>query len=338
MHKRNFCFPFALALLVASSALVQARESDRALIITSSNEQQNQLLVYNRAGHLLQSVPTEGTGGVSGNSGGIATTQRLLAVVNFGSQSVSLFAIHERGLELIQKIETLSKPVSVAFGEDHLYILGTTTVESHEIFGFHVARHADGMSNLLKADGSSAQVGVLPGELIITEKSNAIETVKLENGGAVNGIATLVSDIPENVNTPFGLITRGDNAYVTIAHANETSLIRNDRVLTTVGSGGQMSPCWLALDGPFLFSSNSPSLSISRYAVYGQHIVLDQEVAAHLAGAPTDSAAGNGLFAVVDGSGHLSIFAIDEDGGLTLTSAPVVGSVANGLAIIHPEG
>jgi hypothetical protein len=336
LHKRNLCAP-ALALFAVSSLVASAHDADQTLIITSSNQTQNELLVYDNAGHLLQSLPTQGAGGVGGNAGGIAATRRLVAVVNFSSQSVSIFGVRERGLDLLQKIEPASKPVSVAFGDDHLYILGDTSVESHWISESHISHHADGVSNLLKADGSAAQVGVLPGELIITEKSNVIETVKLAGDGAVDGPATLVSNIPTNVDTPFGLITRGDNAYVTIAHANETSLVRDDRVLTTTGSGTQKSPCWLALEGPFLFSSNSPSLSISRYAVYGQHVVLDNEVAARLAGAPTDIAAVHGLLAVLDGSGHLSIFNVDEDGDLTLAAAPQVGSVANGVVIVHRE-
>jgi hypothetical protein len=33
------------------------------------------------------------------------------------------------------------------------------------------------------------------------------------------------------VNAPFGLVTRNNDAYVTIAHANEISLVRNDAVV-----------------------------------------------------------------------------------------------------------
>jgi len=191
---------------------------------------------------------------------------------------------------------------------------------------------------LLLADGSAAQVGVLPGQLIISEKSNVIETVNLRHDGAVTGAATPVQGIPANVDTPFGLITRGNNAYVTIAHADEISLVRNGQVLTTTGSGTQHSPCWLTLVGPFLFSSNSPSLSISRFAVYGQKIVQDAAVAATLAGAPTDIDSSVGLVAVIDGSNTLSIFNVDEDGNLTLHSSASIPAGANGVAVIPSDG
>jgi hypothetical protein len=204
--------------------------------------------------------------------------------------------------------------------------------------GSDVDSNPDGVVALLVADGSAAQVGVLPNQLIITEKSATIETVNLLSDGAASGVATLVQNIPANPLAPFGLVTRGNNAYVTIAHSNEITLVRNGTVLTVTGSGTQNAPCWLALVGPFLFSSNSPSMSVSRYAVYGQKIVQDAAVAAQFNGDPTDIASGGGLVAVIDGGGHLSIFSVDEDGNLTLLqAASTIPSAANGVAIVRHE-
>jgi hypothetical protein len=191
--------------------------------------------------------------------------------------------------------------------------------------------------SLVVADGSAAQVGVLERQLVITEKSNMIETVDLFPGGAVGGIATAVKNIPANVNTPLGLVTRGDNAYVTIAHANEISLVRNGAILTITNSGTQNAPCWLTLVGPYLFSSNSPSMSVSKYAVFGQRIVQVTAVAASFSGDPTDIASGEGLVAVIDGSGSLttlSILSVDQDGNLTLQAASTISGAANGVAVV----
>jgi hypothetical protein len=213
-------------------------------------------------------------------------------------------------------------------------------VESHENFDFGVSSSPDGVAALLVADGSAAQVGVLEDQLIFTEKSNAIETVGLNGNGAVSGTATMIRNIPANVNTPFGLITRDNDAYVTIAHANEISLVRDDAVVTTTGSGTQSSPCWLALDGPFLFSSNSPSLTVSRYVVYGEKIVQAVAVAATFNGEPTDIAYREGLLTVVDGSGaisHLSIFDVDGNGNLKLKGVTTINSAANGAAIVGAD-
>jgi hypothetical protein len=341
-QRRNFqeepmkksCFLAMLVSLIGAGTAVQAETDQNALVVTASNATQNQLLVYNSGGQLIQTVSTQGQGGVSGNAGGIEKKGGLVAVVNFGSQSVSIFERGDNSFHMKQLVPTVSSPVSVAFGPSHLYILGTTQVESHRMDGSDVHSSPDGVAALLKADGSAAQVGVVPNQLIIAEKSNMIETVNLLPGGAVSGVATAVQNIPANVNTPFGLVTRGNDAYVTIAHADEISLVRNGTVLTVTGSGTQHSPCWLTLVGPFLFSSNSPSLSVSRYAVYGQKIVQDAAVAAQLSGDPTDIASGGGLVAVIDGSGHLSIFSVDEDGNLTLQGAAAISTAANGVAVV----
>jgi hypothetical protein len=332
---RKFRVFSALFPLIAAGTAAQAVTDQGAMVVTASNAATNQLLVFNTAGNLIQTVSTQGKGGASGNAGGIETNGDLLAVVNYGSQSVAIFERQENGFQFKKVVPTVANPVSVAFGGEHLYILGAAKVESHHIDASDVSSTPDGVVTLLVADGSAAQVGVLPNQLIISEKSAVIETVNLLSDGAVTGVPTLVQNIPANPMAPFGLVTRGNNAYVTIAHSNEITLVRDDKVLTVTGSGTQNAPCWLALTGPFLYSSNSPSMSISRYAVYGQKIVQDAAVAASLNGDPTDIASKGGLVAVIDGGGHLSIFSIDEDGNLTLLqTASAIPAAANGVTIV----
>jgi hypothetical protein len=335
----------ALAIIgtAANPAIAQSHATPE-LVLTATNASPNTLLVYDPSGNLLQSIATHGHGGVSGNAGGIAKHRGQVAVVNFGSSDVSVFDLGADGrrLHLQDLVPAVANPVSVAFGYNHLYILSTTSVESHLVSPAGVDPQPDGTATLLHADGSAGQVGVVTGQLVITEKSNAIESVALTADGAVTGSANLVSDIPANVNTPLGLATRGNDAYVTIAHANEISLVRDDAVLTITPSVTQHAPCWLALDGPFLFSANSPSLSVSRYAVYGQHIIQDAAVAATFEGDPTDIGYGAGRLVVIDSDGtnsHLSIFKVDEDGNLTLgdvvTFAGVVST--NGVVVLTSD-
>jgi hypothetical protein len=328
----------AMMMLLAGAA--QAHEG-AALIVTSSNTPNNQLLVYGPTGALLKQIPTQGQGGVGGNAGGIAQNRDRLAVVNFGSGNVSVFVKDaERGsLHLESVVAAIANPVSVAFSDDHLYILTTTHVESHPISHGGVTAGADGSAALLVADGSAAQVGVVTGQLIISEKSNVIETVNVNRRGAVAGKATLVANIPANVNAPFGLATRGRDAYVTIAHADEIGLVRNDEVLAVTGSGTQHSPCWVTLAGPYLFSANSPSHSVSRYVIHGQKITQDEAVVASFNGSPTDITYGAGLVAVVDSDGtvsHLSVFDVDEDGTFGLFGVATISTVTtNGVAILY---
>ena len=330
---------------VISGAAVPSASAAGAgtLIITSSNAANNTLLVYDTQGTLLQALPTGGNGGVGGNAGGIAASRDAVAVVNFGSGTVTIFRRGDNDLALDQELTTASDPVSVAFGKDHLYILGTTTIESHRLDAAWVDPDPDGMNELLRADGSAAQVGVVGDQLLVTEKSGAVETIGL-SGGVVTGPAVAV-EIPAGSDTPLGLVTRGANGYVTIAHSDQIGLVKNGQLLalTATGSGfptgpGQQAPCWLALVGPYLFSSNSPSHTISRLIATGNSILIDVPEAAHTGGAPTDIAATADLLAVIEANGagqsHLTQFAFADNGGLTMTATSAIAAAANGVVIL----
>src|SRR5258708_28458618 len=125
---KKACVLAAIVLLAGAVGAVRAADDQETLVVTSSNASSNELLVYDTRGALVQTVPTLGQGGVGGNSGGIAIQDDIVAVVNFGSQSVSLLTRDGIGFAFRQAVTTVSAPVSVAFGKDHLYILGTTTV------------------------------------------------------------------------------------------------------------------------------------------------------------------------------------------------------------------
>src|SRR5689334_23050626 len=123
---KSFVFQAAALLLgVAASLQAQPGRAAGPVVLTTSNAQNNQLLVYDTAGTLLQAVPTQGQGGVSGNAGGIAVHAGMVAAVNYGSKNVSIFARELNGFKVKDTIPAASSPVSVAFGRNHLYILGT---------------------------------------------------------------------------------------------------------------------------------------------------------------------------------------------------------------------
>ena len=333
-------------LLLGAGATVSADVDSRTVIVTSSNAAANELLVFDTTGGLVQSVPTQGQGGVGGNAGGIATQGGTVAVVNFGSQSVSIFDRGPQGFRVRQVLPTVSQPVSVAFGQDHLYVLGTTTVESHRIVGATVDTAADGVVGLLRADGSSAQVGVVDDQLVISEKSGVIEVTDLRDGAVVGAPANV--EIPAGSDTPFGLVTRGNNGYVTIAHSDEISLIKNGRLVTLAATGsgfpngpGQQAPCWITLVGPYLFTSNSPSHSISRLIATGGRILLDVPVAAQTTGAPIDITSDGDLLAVVEDNGngqsHLTQFRIDDNDNLVQVATTAIAASANGVASVFQK-
>ena len=333
---------FTTAAVLIAAGATSAADRHRPVIVTASNAVQNELLVFDTGGVLLESVSTLGQGGASANAGGIATANELLAVVNFGSLTVSVFSREDAGFELRQVVPARSNPVSVAFGQDHLYVLGTTTVESHRIGQDGIEDAPDGVATLQAADGSAAQVGVVGDQLLLTEKSGHIQSVRLR-AGAVTG-TPLAVQLPQGASdTPFGFATRGSYAYVTVAASDAVAVVKDATVTDvavtgTPGGQGQHSPCWAALAGPYLFTTNSPSHSISRLIVGGRHIALDEPVAAQTGGAPIDVAAAGDLLVVVESNGgglsHLTQFRLDEDGNLTQAVTTAIASSANGVAIV----
>lgn len=331
----------ALFLCVLAFHTVQAQPPHQVVVTASNDANNNELLIYDTQGNFLEAVSTKGQGGIPANKtgGGVAKKDQLIAVVNFGSQSVSLFKQQGYGFILSQVLPTVSKPVSVAFGHDHLYILGATMVESHKVNGDSVDERPDGTTRLLMADGSAGQVGVLTNQLIISEKTHTIELVDLLNGAVTEKVSAVQLPPPPNNDTPVGLVTRGDVAYVTIAHSDKVGIVKDNKLIALVPSDGQHAPCWLALTGPWLYSSNTPSHTISRYKVTDTSIVLAEPIAIKIpTGLPSDIDAEKGLLAVLDtgnGPGHVTQFQIDNEGKLRFMNVALTAPTANGIAIVQ---
>lgn len=337
---KNLFFIFSIFLLSLASSTIQAATSPYVVVTASNNTNSNELLIYDADGKLVQSLPTGGKGGVSPNivGGGIAKSDNLVAVINYGSQSVSLFKQQGDAFKLAQVLPSVSKPVSLAFGHNHLYILGTTTIESHKLNGDFVMDRPDGTSRLYVGDGSAAQVGVLPNHLIISERSNTIELVELRDGVVTSNINPVQLPPPPGNDTPVGLVTRGDAAYVTIAHSDKVGLVKNGKLVTLLSSESQHAPCWLTLLGPWLFCSNTPSKTISRYKVTENSLVLDELIAVRVqSGEPSDIDAEDGILGVLDtghGAAHVSQFQVDNNGNLRLLNTTSTANTANGVAVI----
>jgi hypothetical protein len=113
--------------------------------------------------------------------------------------------------------------------------------------------------------------------------------------------------------------------------------VKNGGLVALTGSGTQHAPCWLALVGAYLYSSNSPSHSISRYVVSGAAVTLDEPIVASTAGAPTDIASSGRTVAVIDGGAqtHLTQFDLDDAGDLHQRAVSLVVNGANGVAVIE---
>lgn len=337
---RKLFYALVVLLFTWDFSTLQVNANLYEVVIASNNANHNELLVYNTKGKLVKALSTEGRGGVPSHiiGGGVAKTNGLVAVINYSSQTVALFKLQRGAYTLVQLIPTISQPVSVVFGNQHLYILGTTTIESHALHGDGIDINPDGSSALLIGDGSAAQVGFLLNQLIITERSNMVELVELINGAVTNKINSVLLPPPPGNNTPLGLTTRCNSAYVAIAQSDTLCLVHENTLVATASSESQHIPCWLTHAGPWLFCSNAQSKSISRYSISENSLTLNELIAAYTEGQPTDIDAGEGILAVIEtrnkNNSYLSQFQMDENGELELINSMPIPSTANGVAII----
>jgi len=321
------------------------------LFLTATNGATNYLAVINVRTKETKYVVTGGLGGASGNAGGVAVDGPLAAVVNFGSTNVTIFVRHGDSMQPTQVIATASKPVSVAFGHNHLVVLGQTTAESFPVHGTDVGKYADGTVPLLKGDKSAAQIVTFNGGVVYTEKSGSVAELSLSgNGpGGLSGPNSPVALPPApNNDTPFGMIARGANVYLTIAHSDLEALVANGQIVSTAAGptpfrnpAGNIihAPCWNALYGQFLYSADSPGKQLLRYLVSDTNVFFDKPAVATLAGPPTDLAVEEHLLGVIDGgdgvTSNASLFDISPEGELTLRFAVKIAGPINGAAIVR---
>jgi hypothetical protein len=342
----------AMLTLAVSIATADAQEHGPTLAVTMTNDPiVNEIKVYDAGtGTLLQTLSTQGKGGAGGNARGVKQFDgALVAAVNNGSGTVALFKRDGNGLKFERLISTTSAPVSIDFGNDHLYVAGATTVDSFVVHG-NTVQGLDGTAGLELAtggappNGSTAQVGVIDDkQLLVTLKADpdpgTVDVIALRDGRITGAAATAVS-APAGTLTPFGFAVYPDGtALITLAHSNQDGLFRAGVFMSVIGAG-QDASCWMTRVGKYVFVANTGSRTISRLIGTGNHVFVDSTIAANVpAGAPADIDANAGVLGVIDhgaGQSHLSLFSDNAFGELTPSGTAINVGVANanGVAIV----
>src|SRR5215831_13885019 len=342
----------AVVLASAVSAPAGAHPHDVTLAVTMTNDPiTNAIQVYDAGTQAwLQTLPTQGNGGVGGNARGVKQYHGdIVAVVNNGSNTVAVFRRHQNGLKFEQLIATTSAPVSIDFGNDHMYVAGATTVDSfvlHEnrVGGLDGTTSLELVGGTVPPGGSTAQVGVVDErQLLVTLKTDptpgTVDVVALDHGAVIGAAPTVVS-APTGTLTPFGFAVYPDRtALITLAHSSQDGLFR-DRAFTAVIAAGQSAPCWMTRVVLFNVTATTGSKTISRLVATGNNVFVDGLVAANVAGgAPSDIDADRGVLGVIDhgaGQSHLTLFSYNAFGELTSTGSAITLGVpnANGIAIV----
>lgn len=355
MKKKLLVLSAFVSFLTAAVYIQAAGQS--TLVVTMTNDTSaNSIIVLDAATHaVLQTVSTNGKGGVGGNARGVKEYNgQLLAAVNYGSGTVAVFRRTGNNLMFDQLVVPTSAPVSVDFANGHMYIAGDNSVDSFRLVGNHVGS-LDGTTPLLLAagglppDGATAQVGAAgPQTLLVTIKTDPIpgtvDVIPLREG-AIVGAAKAVS-APAGTLTPFGFSVYPDgSALITLAHSGHDGLFRNSAFAAIVNSGGQGGNCWTTRVDKYVFIVNTGSQTISRAVGTGSNIFIDSAVAANTVtgGSPTDTDAAGNYLGVIDhtsgagGASHVSLFTYNAFGELTASGNPLSLGVpnANGLAIMN---
>ena len=341
-------------LILFSVTIASAVADDHGrdvLVLTSTNAPNgNNVLVFklSAAGtpslSLVETLPTGGDGGASGNAGAVQFQGDAGAVANYGSNSVT--QLIRRGDSIgsgktIHLVTGCTKPDSVALTETQLFVVGANCVESHT----WPEGSVDG-SVVSISDTSAAQVVAGLSWAAVTLSSGSVLRLPLTARGALAGPSTPIT-LPSDANsTPLGAAFWGDILGFDPAHSPDSFVLvdQNRNVFPVPGPQPAYpanAPCWLAKGpGNIWYSGNSPGHAVSIFFSDGQGGAFYKSVP--VPGTPTDitvSTDGNWMaviYTAADGSGgRVSVYAIDPYGDISLkaTSGPAGIAGFNGVAI-----
>ncbi len=333
----------------ASARLDASKGDDAGAVFTLTNSAAgNAVVAFTRAGDgSLTFAGTFGTGGNGiGGTNDPLTSQysllldgeddKLLFVVNAGSNSISTFRVDGAALSLVGTNGAGgSLPVSLAIARHTLYVLNAG---SNSIAGFDVAEdgaltpNADASASLSAGTSGGAAIRASrDGQfLVVTEKGS--QTIDVFRIGAHGALGTPVRS-PSSGVTPFGFdFVNGDELAVSEAGTAAASLYDVTRTggLTvespSVSTNGQAAPCWLiaTTNGRFAYTANAGSGTISGYAIgNGSMQLLVPSGVSGSTGAgstPLDLDLSRGdryLYVLESGTGRIGAFAVSSNGSLT---------------------
>jgi 6-phosphogluconolactonase (cycloisomerase 2 family) len=267
-----------------------------AVYVMSNATSGNSILIFDRfaTGDLVAAGEVStgglGTGGSLGNQNALVLdpSQRWLFAVNAGSNEISVFAVEENGLTLIQTISSGGvRPVSLTIDRNLLYVLhdGGQLGDTDNITGFTVSEDGTltplpNSTRLLSAQATDpAQVQFTPDGrvLVVTEKAtNIIDTFII----GPDGLPSDANSQPSAGTTPFGFaFGRRGQLFVSEAasSASGAGTVTSYEVLSTgelqvidpAEPTTETATCWVVVsnDRRFAYVTNTGSFSITGFRI-----------------------------------------------------------------------
>jgi len=317
-----------------------------AALYVQTNEPENRVLAFRREadGALTQlgAYPTGGAGDAtphltSQGSVVLSGDGRHLLVTNDASHDVSLFAVSEGGLSLLETVESGGEaPKSVAEHDGLVYVLNTATPS---LAGFRIGERGlepiDGSERALGPDADPAQVGFRRdgAALVVTDRgTDSIVIYPVEPDGSLGPAAVHPSAGP----TPYGFaFTRNGTLVVTEAFGAQTGkaaassyALENGSIATVTSSvgNGRSEICWAVVsnDDRYAFTTNFADGAVSRYAIHDDGTLELEDAAAATAvegqpGLRDEDLSGDGrfLYALDTDAGRIFGWSVGDKGALT---------------------
>jgi 6-phosphogluconolactonase (cycloisomerase 2 family) len=319
--------------------------SNGNIFVQTNEADRNRVIAFRRApdGSLegMESYETGGAGdGVPHltSQGSVVLTGdgRRLLVTNAGSGDLSVFAVSEDGLHLIQTAPSGGEaPKSVAEHAGLVYVVNTG---DRSLAGFRLddsgVEPVDGARTELLADSDPAQVGFAPdgSTLVVTDRgTDAIVLFQVDEQGRLGDPLMQPSSGP----TPYGFAFASDGTLlVTEAFGAEkgkaaaSSYRLSGRTATPVSrsvGNGRSEICWAVVtnDDRYVFTTNFADGAVSRYSIGPDgSITLDDAVAGKAVEGQTGlrdealTADGNFLYAIDSDAGRIFGWAVGNGGRL----------------------
>jgi 6-phosphogluconolactonase len=319
------------------------------IYVQTNDADANEIVAYTRAadGSLTErsSHPTGGRGNgkphLPSQNSVVADAGHLL-VTNAGSDDVSLFAIGDDGVRLLDRVPAGTTPTSVALRDGLVYVLANcdAAITGFRIEGEALAELPGSRRSLSGETADGAQIAFSPDgrTLVVTERgSNSISSFTVDDRGYAEGPETIASTGA----TPYGFdFTRGGALVVTEAFGGEKGKAAASSY--TLTAPGQLKPvsgsvgdsrsevCWAAVtrDGRFVYVTNFGDGTISSYGIRSDaSIALAEAVAASTRlGEPgirdeTITPDGRFLYAIDADAQRVHGWEIADDGSLTPVGA-----------------
>lgn len=337
------CLGLGSILLALSTFAVRAEQEEVGAVYTMTNDPGgNAVLVFNRTadGTLTPggSFPSGGlgTGGHEPDSGlanagalALSENNHLLFVVNAGSDTISVFAVKDNGLSLID-VESSGgrQPISLTVTKDLLYVLnaGGNVGATDNITGFTIGTNGKlsllgGSTRPLSAAATGpaqilfSQDGKI---LVVTERvKNNIDSYTVGKDGRAHGPRVTPSDAESPFGMYFGdrnrLFVSDDFNDAAGAGALSSYVVSDDGSLHLVSSAvpaHESGACWVVVskDGRFAYVANTVSSTVSLYGIDAKSGRVDFRASFESLTNPTDMAISrNGRF--------LYVLNPDQDGG-----------------------